>query len=86
MEKKKTETVRTPKTKVVAKDVIQYVLPLGGTGWVVKNSSLKTFTVITDNKREAVTIARGLAKAQKVVLEVHGRNGQVEKRESYVSL
>jgi len=85
VEKKATRTIRTPKKKGVAEEIIQYVLPLGGTGWVVKNSSLKKFTVITDSKREAVSIARNLAKAQNVIMEIHGRNGQVEKRESYVA-
>jgi hypothetical protein len=64
---------------------IEYVLPLGGNGWVVKNSNAKTFTVITDSKQEAIIIARNIAKTKHIELVVHGRNGRIERRESYVS-
>ena len=61
---------------------IEYVLPLGN-GWLVKNSLAKKFTVITDNKREAITIARSIAKTKHCELIVHGRDGSIEKQESY---
>ena len=62
---------------------IQYVLPLGGNGWVVKNSKATKFTVITDSKREAISIARNIAKNKQIELEVHGRDGRIEIRENY---
>jgi hypothetical protein len=62
---------------------IQYVLPLGGTGWVVKNNKAAKFTVITDSKKEAISIARNIAKNKQIELVVHGRNGSVELRENY---
>ena len=81
----KRTTIRTVKKRVVANDAIQYVLPLGGNGWVVKNSKAAKFTVITDSKREAISIARSIAKTRHIQLEVHGRDGRIEKRESYVA-
>ena len=62
---------------------IQYVLPLGGNGWVVKNNKAAKFTVITDSKREAITIARNIAKNKQIELVVHGRDGSIELRENY---
>jgi len=85
MAKKNTHIIQAPENGSVKNDTIQYVIPLGGTGWVVKSSKAKKFTVITDSKREAVSIARNLAKTQHVILEIHGRDGGIEKRESYVA-
>jgi ribosomal protein L32E len=62
---------------------IQYVLPLGGSGWVVKNNKAAKFTVITDSKREAISIARNIAKNKQIELVVHGRDGSIEIRENY---
>jgi hypothetical protein len=62
---------------------IQYVLPLGGNGWVVKNNKAAKFTVITDSKREAISIARNIAKNKQIELVVHERDGSIELRENY---
>jgi len=75
----------TSKKKIVAEATMEYVIPLGGDGWVVKNSKSKTFTVITDNKREALTIAQGIAKNKQRELVIFGRDGEIEKTESYVA-
>ncbi len=64
-------------------DDIQYVLPLGN-GWVVKASKANTFTAITDSKTEAISIARTLARTKHTKLVVHGKNGAIEIRESYI--
>jgi hypothetical protein len=61
---------------------IEYVLPLGN-GWVVKNNVVGRFTAITDSKKEAISIARGLAQTNRTQLVVHGRDGNIEIRESY---
>jgi ribosomal protein L32E len=79
------------KTKKVSKELlkgpsIQYVLPLGGNGWVVKNNKAAKFTVITDSKREAISIARNIAKNKQIELVVHGRDGSVEIRENYANV
>lgn len=61
---------------------IQYVLPLGN-GWAVKTNIASKFTVITDSKREAISIARAIARNKKTDLVVHGRDGNIEIQESY---
>jgi len=66
-------------------DDIQLVLPLGGTGWMVKASNAKTFTVITDSKTEAVSIARNIARHKHTQMVVYGRNGSIQKTENYVA-
>ncbi len=63
----------------------ELVIPLGGTGWMVKNSAAKKFTAITDNKREAITIAREIAKSKGCDLIIHGRDGSVISRKSYAA-
>ncbi len=62
----------------------QHVIPLGN-GWVVKTGSSKTFTVISDNKKEAVEIAKSIAKAKKSGVIVHGKFGVIESTESFDS-
>ena len=61
---------------------IQFVLPLGN-GWVVKSNRKVSFTAITDSKREAISIARNIARTKKTKLIVHGKSGNVEIQESY---
>ena len=61
---------------------IQYVLPLGN-GWVVKSNHAITFTAITYSKREAISIARNIARTKKTGLIGHGKRGNVEIQESY---
>jgi hypothetical protein len=65
-----------------AHGVIQLVLPLGN-GWVVKNNRASTFITITDSRKEAISIARKLAKTKRSELEVHGKSGRILIRESY---
>lgn len=65
------------------KEPAEYVIPLGGTGWVVKTSSAKKFTVISDSKREAVKIARSLAKRRGRKLVIFGKDGSVQQEVSY---
>ncbi len=63
---------------------IQYVLPLGN-GWVVKTNKAAKFFLITDSKKEAVDVARKLAMTKKSELIVHGKDGKIQVRESYVA-
>jgi Uncharacterized protein conserved in bacteria (DUF2188) len=56
---------------------------LGGTGWVVKNSQAKKFTVISDSKREAVKIARSLAKQHRRKLVIFAKDGSIQQQVSY---
>jgi hypothetical protein len=65
------------------KKAIEYVLPLGGNGWVVKNNEAKKFTVITDSYMEAVSIARQIAKLKGRMLVVYSREGSIKTKKSY---
>ena len=71
-----------PGKVITSNGTIQYVLPLGN-GWVVKSNRAVNFTAITDSKREAISIARNIARTKKTNLIVHGKNGNVEIQESY---
>lgn len=55
-------------------------------GWMVKNSASSKFTVITDNKREAITIAREIAKSKGRELIIHGKDGQYHFQEKLCCL
>ncbi len=83
MKKKIVHIKETPKKKIALVESIQYVLPLGGTGWMVKNSKAAKFTLSTDSKSEAVSVARNLAKTRHHEMIIYGRDGNIEKRESY---
>jgi len=62
----------------------QHVIPLGN-GWVVKTDNSKTFTIITDNKKEAVEIAKSIAKTKKPAVVVHCKFGAIERTEVFNS-
>lgn len=85
----KKATVKTAAKKTNTKSPsdngsVQHVVPLGN-GWVVKTAKAKTFTVITDNKKEAIDIATSIAKTKRSAIVVHGKFGVIEKTESYGS-
>jgi Uncharacterized protein conserved in bacteria (DUF2188) len=81
---KKLAAKKTGARLVVPQKDEQHVIPLGN-GWVVKTGSSKTFTVITDNKREAVEIAKSIAKTKKSAVVVHGKFGAIERTEAFNS-
>ena len=60
----------------------QHVIPLGR-AWAVKKEGSNRFTVITDKKRDAVKVARELAKHQKSELIIHGKDGSVKEKSNY---
>jgi hypothetical protein len=72
---------KSGKLKLVNGD-IQYVLPLGN-GWVVKSNNAVRFTIITDSKREAITVAREIATRRRGELVIHGKDGKIQDRQSY---
>ena len=80
--RKKVVSGLNPGRLITSNGTIQYVLPLGN-GWVVKSNRRVSFTAITDSKREAISIARNIARTKKTELIVHGKNGNVEIQESY---
>ena len=79
------KAAKKPTTKVVqVSGGEQLVVPLGN-GWVVKTANASTFTVITDNKKEAVEIAKSIAKTKRSSIVVHGKFGVIERTESFGS-
>jgi Uncharacterized protein conserved in bacteria (DUF2188) len=80
---KKVNNIAKSKNGTSVKETAEYVIPLGGTGWVVKSSNAKKFTVISDSKREAVKIARSLAKRRHRKLVVFAKDGSIQQQVSY---
>lgn len=57
----------------------QHVIPLGN-GWAVKRAGSDRFTVITETKREAVEVARKIAKNNNSELVIYGKDGRIQKK------
>jgi len=60
----------------------QHVMPLGN-GWAVKGEGNKNFTVITETQRDAITVARAIAKNNKSELVIYGKDGKIREKDSY---
>lgn len=60
----------------------QHVVPLGN-GWAVKKEGSDKFTVITETQRDAITIAREIARNNRSELVIHGRDGRIRDKDSY---
>ena len=60
----------------------QHVLPLGN-GWAVKGEGSKKFTVITETQKDAITVARGIAKNNRSEIVIHGKDGRIRDKDSY---
>jgi hypothetical protein len=73
----------TRKNGTAARKAAEYVIPLGGTGWVVRSSEAKKFTAIANSKREAVQIARLLAKQKGRKVIVFAKDGTIQQQFSY---
>ena len=69
------------KESVKKKTNIQ-VEPLGN-GWVVINGDTGKFIVITDNKRDALTVSRGIEKSKSIVLAM--KHKQAKKSSTVVA-
>lgn len=61
----------------------QHVTPHPHGGWQVKGAGNSRATVRTGTQKEAVTIAREIARNQKSEYFTHGKNGQIRARDSY---
>lgn len=60
----------------------QHVVPLGN-GWAVKKEGSIRFTVITETQKDAITVAREIARSNKSELVIHGRDGKIRDKDSY---
>ncbi|WP_026968063.1 DUF2188 domain-containing protein [Algoriphagus terrigena] len=60
------------------------VVPLGN-GWAVKKEGSSRLTIVTDNQRDAVRVAREIAKSHKSELIVHRKDGKIREKNSQSS-
>lgn len=51
--------------------------------WAVKGEGNQKNTVLTDTQQQAIERARQIAKNQESELLIHGRDGEIRKRDSY---
>ncbi len=61
----------------------RHVVPLG-TGWAVKRAGHKGFDLISQTKQDALDFAKQLAKNSKAELIVHGRDGKIQRKDSFI--
>lgn len=60
----------------------QHVVPLGN-GWAVKREGSKRFTVITETQKDAITVARQIARNNSAEIVIHGKDGKIRDKDSY---
>lgn len=61
----------------------QHVVPSSNGGWNVKGSGAKRATAHFATKAEATRAARSIAANQRTELFIHGKNGQIQSRDSH---
>lgn len=60
----------------------QHVVPNPNGGWSVKGAGNSRATVNTRTQREAIKIARNIARNQKTELIIHGRDGRIREKDT----
>ena len=60
----------------------QHVVPRKGS-WAVRGEGNERATNVTPTQKEAIDIARGIAKNQQSELVIHRRDGRIRERDSY---
>ena len=60
----------------------QHVVPRDGR-WAVRRTGADRVTRSFDTQREAIDLARELARSQKAKLYIHGKDGRIRQRDSY---
>lgn len=61
----------------------QHVVPNPNGGWDVKGAGNSRATRHTDTQREAINIAKGIARNQNSEAIIHGRDGRIRDKDSY---
>lgn len=61
----------------------QHVTPHPGGGWQVKGAGNQRATQITQTKQQAINRGREIAVNQGSELLIHGKNGQIQSRDSH---
>ncbi|HMH34919.1 MAG TPA: DUF2188 domain-containing protein [Puia sp.] len=62
----------------------QHVVPLGN-GLAVKAEGNDRFTVITETQKEAVNIAKEIARNNESAVIIHGKDGKIKNSNSYAN-
>ncbi len=52
-------------------------------GWAVKGEGNEKATKVVDTQKEAIEIAREIAKNQESELVIHGKDGKIRDKDSY---
>lgn len=52
-------------------------------GWAVKGAGNDRANKVTDTQKEAIQVAREIAKNQQSELFIHGKNGRIRERDSF---
>jgi len=60
----------------------QHVVP-HNEGWAVKGAGNEKATKVTSTQKEAINVARSIAKNQKSELLVHNMKGQIRRKDSF---
>lgn len=60
----------------------QHVVP-NGNNWAVKGEGNSKNTKITQTQKEAIDIARTIARKEQSELVIHGKDGQIRQKDSY---
>lgn len=61
----------------------QHVTPHSNGGWQVKGAGNSKATVRTNTQKQAIDIAREIARNQESELVIHRPNGQIRDKDSY---
>ena len=61
----------------------QHVVPNPNGGWDVKGAGNSRATRHTDTQREAINIAKNIARNQNSEAIIHGRDGRIRDKDSY---
>ncbi|MFH6983106.1 DUF2188 domain-containing protein [Marinoscillum luteum] len=54
-----------------------------GSGWSVKGAGNQKATKTTSTQKQAIQVAREIAKNQKSEVVIHGRDGKIRDKDSY---
>jgi hypothetical protein len=52
-------------------------------GWAVKGAGNEKATKVTPTQKEAIDVAKGIAKNQHSEVVIHGENGKIRDKDSY---
>lgn len=78
-----TETGKVSRGEIRAAVRAVHVMPKPGEGWEVRKSGEGRLTHQFPSKRDALEFARSVGKQRKAELIIHGRDGRIQRVDSY---